>query len=926
MYIDTYALGEAKAEFAELMCGCMMCQGKSTIAGDRTLEVPSTVRGTVTSSIAVPSTVMAPPATSDLRFTGQISEGEEFDAYAITLTAGQTYSFLLRGVGEDGIDDPLFALFDGNGDLIDFDDDGGVGISSLYTFTATATGTYFLTAQTFTPADLGDYTLDVWTQRATDQVPDTFAGAVTIDVGTTFGHVETSEDVDTYRVFLEAGKLYNFQLAGGADYNTDFLDVPPGELDTILALYAPDGTFIGFNDDIAFPDDISSGFSFIPQVSGFYYLDVLAYEDQTGGYTLEVEEIDPSTVDPLDSINWVNADNIPTVTVDGVETAYVYFGDSDENFGQEGDDGEPMVTIDWNAFERQQIMIALEEYTRILGIEYVVTEDVNQATFRLLKTESEQYGAYFFPQDPAFGEDQGVGVFNVLSGGWTFGQQQSLLEGGFSFAVMLHEFGHAHGLAHPHDRGGGSDIMLGVTSATGSLGLFNLNQGVYTVMSYNDAYQLHPDGPTPYTGSNIDSGWSGTLSAFDIAVLQQRYGAVARETGNNVYRLGDANDPGNFYSTIWDSAGTDEIRYDGARATQIDLTAATLDYTPTGGGVVSFVDNIWGGYTIANGVVIENATGGSGNDVLLGNTAGNVLKGNAGNDTLMGRAGDDTLIGGLGDDRLEGGDGIDTVDYADGPQGVTVNLATGTVSGAAGSDTLTGIEDVRGSRGDDTITGNASANRVKGETGNDRIDGGAGDDMLFGDAGDDTLIGGAGNDAIAGGAGVDTADYATAGRSVTVDLSNIRAQNTGAGLDTVTGIENLRGTNFADTFTGSADANRIKGEGGDDTIRGLGGDDTLFGDAGADMLNGGTGYDVLSGGAGVDRFIFDSLDGDFVSDWASGEKIDVSAFAGAAVNIVSRGGRATVSFDRDGDGQFDDGFFTVNVGQQSFSQSDLILI
>ena len=75
--------------------------------------------------------------------------------------------------------------------------------------------------------------------------------------------------------------------------------------------------------------------------------------------------------------------------------------------------------------------------------------------------------------------------------------------------------------------------------------------------------------------------------------------------------------------------------------------AATLDYSPTGGGVVSFVDGVWGGYTIANGVVIENATGGSGDDVLLGNSAANVLTGNAGNDTLMGRGGNDTLNGGV---------------------------------------------------------------------------------------------------------------------------------------------------------------------------------------------------------------------------------------------------------------------------------------
>ncbi|WP_374942418.1 pre-peptidase C-terminal domain-containing protein [Sphingomonas sp.] len=921
MYIDTYALGEAKADDLILACGCPLCMGKSAIARDRVYDMPTTTLGTIAS--AIPATIQN---ASDTRFTGTLTPGETQDVFGLSVVAGQTYSVALRGVGANGIDDPLLALFDQTGTFINADDDGGAGITSLLTFTATATGTYFLTAQTFGAGDVGDYTIDVWQQRATDQVPDTFAGAVAIGVGTTFGHIETSNDVDTYKVVLEAGKLYTFELAGGADYDTDPLNVPQGELDTILGLYAPDGTFIGFNDDIAYPTNIGSGFSFVPTVSGTYYLDVIAYPDQTGGYTLDVTAVDPADFDPLDSINWRNADNIPTVDVAGVPTAYVYFGDSDQNFGQTGDDGGPMVTIDWNAFEKQQVMVALEEYTRILGVNYVVTTDEAQATFRLLKTESAQYGAYFFPQDPAYGDAQGVGVFNVLSGGWSFDDQQSLEKGGYSFAVMLHEFGHAHGLAHPHDNGGGSDIMLGVTAATGSYGLFNLNQGVYTVMSYNDAWDFHPDGPTPYTGANIDSGWSGTLGAFDIAELQLRYGVTPREGGNTVYRLGDANDQGTYYQTIWDTGGTDEIRYDGARAAQIDLLAATLDYSPTGGGVVSFVDDIFGGYTIANGVTIENATGGSGNDVLLGNAVGNVLKGNAGNDTLMGRGGDDTLIGGLGNDTLNGGDGADTADYADGPQGVTANLARGTVTGAMGTDTLTSIENVRGSRGDDTLTGDAGANRLKGETGNDRIDGGAGDDQLFGDAGDDTLTGGLGNDTIAGGAGVDTADFYGAARAVTVNLSITRAQDTGVGLDTINTVENLRGSTFGDRLTGDAGANQLKGEAGDDFLFGLGGADTLFGDAGNDTLNGGTGYDVLAGGAGVDRFVFDSLDGDLIKDWTSGEKIDVSAFAGAAVNIVAGSGKATVSFDIDGDGQFDDGFFVVTTGAQAFGTSDLILM
>ena len=120
--------------------------------------------------------------------------------------------------------------------------------------------------------------------------------------------------------------------------------------------------------------------------------------------------------------------------------------------------------------------------------------------------------------------------------------------------------------------------------------------------------------------------------------------SIAANTGNNVYTLTDVVDDA-FYQTIWDTGGTDTISYGGALDARIDLTAATLDYSadrrrrrivPATTCPAAQLGEVKGGYTIANGVVIENATGGSGNDVLIGNAAANVLTGNAGNDILIG--------------------------------------------------------------------------------------------------------------------------------------------------------------------------------------------------------------------------------------------------------------------------------------------------
>src|SRR6185295_14112803 len=92
-------------------------------------------------------------------------------------------------------------------------------------------------------------------------------------------------------------------------------------------------------------------------------------------------------------------------------------------------------------------------------------------------------------------------------------------------------------------------------------------------------------------------------------------------------------------------------------------------------------------------------------------------------------------------------------------------------------------------------------------------------------------------DSLDGGIGTDTASYATAGAGVAARLA-APAGNTGdAAGDSYVSIENLTGTNFADTLTGDGNAN---------VLAGLDGNDTLIGGAGADSLDGGAGSDTAS--------------------------------------------------------------------------------
>ncbi|MFN3669034.1 MAG: M10 family metallopeptidase C-terminal domain-containing protein, partial [Brevundimonas sp.] len=134
--------------------------------------------------------------------------------------------------------------------------------------------------------------------------------------------------------------------------------------------------------------------------------------------------------------------------------------------------------------------------------------------------------------------------------------------------------------------------------------------------------------------------------------------------------------------------------------------------------------------TIAGTAFADTIGGLGGNDTVNGLAGNDELNGGSGNDVLNGGEGDDLLIGGLGDDAMNGGDGVDRADYSGAGAGVTVNLATGLSSGAAGVDTLSGIENLVGTTFADTLTGDGAANAINGGGGIDTLSGGGGDDVL----------------------------------------------------------------------------------------------------------------------------------------------------------------------------------------------------
>lgn len=732
----------------------------------------------------------------------------------------------------------------------------------------------------------------------------------------------TPGDEDWYRLSLGAGEEVSVSVASLAG-----APLPEGiiEIATVAGTVLETRT-IGDSNPILFSQD----------QAGDVFLRLSSPTNDIGAYAL--------VVDPALPVPFADPD-APLKT--GIDTGLAIEGnDSDKAgrridfaFAETGDVFDDRFStpqaadLDWTDYEKQQLRAALQTFEDVLDIELNEVSNLADAELTLFAAElnGDQSGGVFTSEGflgfaflPTGASLSGNVIFNTDGFGWDRnagidGSFDGALEQyGLGFQTIIHELGHAFGLDHPYEADASSTMFPGIVDANNDgftdnifndSGTFGLNQTVHTVMADVTGWTEHPDGfPRVFTFSTglatrpEFGGYVGTPMALDIAVLQGNYGAKENATPNDdVYRLPDTQVQTTGYSAIWDTGGTDEIRYEGTRDAHIDLRPATLAVEDGGGGFVSFAnggnrgDPAIGGFTIAANVVIERAVSDLGADILQGNIAANSLFSGAGNDTLLGDAGNDTLDGGLGDDSLEGGADADTLSYASleaegdvaAGFGVFFDLALQGVAQntGAGTDTASGFENLVGSDFNDVLSGDDDANL---------IDGGAGRDLLIGASGNDTLLGGEGFDVVEGGAGADALFGGTGGSAIELDVfSYSRADgplvfNFGAAQSELlagTSAEILEDTigddfegvigalGFSNTFDGAGlsevtlfvggnEADTFFGGSGLDQLIAGRGDDVLYGGDGIDAFRSGDGNDQLFGGADTDIFQFDGRDGD----------------------------------------------------------------
>ena len=215
--------------------------------------------------------------------------------------------------------------------------------------------------------------------------------------------------------------------------------------------------------------------------------------------------------------------------------------------------------------------------------------------------------------------------------------------------------------------------------------------------------------------------------------------------------------------------GQDTVSYEGSRGSlRVDLLFSEINTNLAAGDTYHSIEHLIG----SQGK--DNLRGTSEDNYLFGAANVDCIFGRRGDDQLVGGIGDDVLFGGPGADVLIGGIHRDRAQYSKSREDLVVDLAgTGRNTGEAVGDSFDSIEDLAGGFGADQLFGDSGANRLFGWESGDHLIGRAGDDYLNGGRGADTLEGGAGNDTLRGGRDGDTFVF-NSGRDV-VEEFNARA-------------------------------------------------------------------------------------------------------------------------------------------------------
>lgn len=727
-------------------------------------------------------------------FVGSLSVGDS-DWVEIDLTSGNTYEITLDGTGSNALSDPYLTIYDANGRQVTFNDDGGPGLNSRLTFTATSTSRYYIEAGSYNDNYAGSYTvavteadpLDFW---STDEIAEQLT--------------------DGYWQFNGQSRRA-FDVAPGGELTVNLTDLSSAR--AALARDALDAwtfvTGINFRETSG-----SANIDFGDSDSGAYA------QTFTSGSRITSSNINVAT-------NWQGGESDPDnytfqtfVHEIGHAIGLGHAGNYNGNASYGTDNN--YLNDSWQA----SIMsyFSQTENTNInASYAYIVTPMMAD-----IAAVHDLYGA---PSDQrtgntTYGENSNAGGYYDDIIDYSRPVAFTILDDGGTDTIDLSSATVAQRI----------DLRPGMSSDV--LGL----QG--NMFIWRDSVIENAIGGTrddTITGNNANNLLRGE-AGNDVLTLAAGNDVGIGGTGNDTITGGNGNDTldgGDGNDRLDGGAGRDVARFWGTGDVTVDLSIATGQNTGRGtdtlisieGALTGAGADLVRGNGAANQISLgegndrglgfagnDTINGGGGNDKLKGGDGNDELRGGNGNDRLFGADGADHLIGGAGNDKLNAGRGVEN-DIYDGGAGrdtaqvaVSVDLTidlriTGAQSTGAGSDQFTGIEGIIAGGGDDDLIGNAEDNTLQGRngsdllrgySGNDRLLGGGGRDQLSGGNGRDQIVGGTSNDTLTGGSGADRFVFETGdGRDSVTDFQD--------GLDMIE--ISAAGFSFADVTISDRGAN-----------------------------------------------------------------------------------------------------------------------
>ena len=416
----------------------------------------------------------------------------------------------------------------------------------------------------------------------------------------------------------------------------------------------------------------------------------------------------------------------------GTQNLTYSFPTSGTNYNGSGYDtnGVSLYHVDLGAQQQAAARASFAQISAVSGLTFteITDTDTVHANIRISQSADQDVGSAYgnFPSDT-----------RGLSGDIWFGRTNQpyydlAFKGTWGYATMMHEIGHTMGLKHGHQDYTNSDLSFyfGGSPRFGTQSLTPDRDGqAWSLMTYT---------PAPFT----NAGFAGekinqpqTYMQYDLAALQYMYGAnYATNAGDSIYTfsqltgemfingVGQGAPSGNkIFLTVWDGGGNDTI--DASNYSN----GITIDLRP---GEFSTVDQA----QLANNLAYQNLT-----NLAPGNFAMSLLYNNDARSLIenaKGGAGTDIFVGNVANNLLDGGAGSDTVVFTN-TNGVNVTLndtgADVIVTHDGETDTLRSIENIQGTIGNDVLVGNSQNNTLSGgASGADTLSGGAGDDRLIG--------------------------------------------------------------------------------------------------------------------------------------------------------------------------------------------------